>query len=131
MICKLVLTSMKSNNQSMSNMIISIQYFSTARQANWRAVSKTIISIFTCNTFRNSDNNSVSEQNYSNSLLSTSVTDECITNKVSPVGHLNSCLSRWVETGVDNYTCDIISHGYEIPFKTIPQCVELKNNRSS
>uniref|UniRef100_A0A8W8M7H1 CCHC-type domain-containing protein n=1 Tax=Magallana gigas TaxID=29159 RepID=A0A8W8M7H1_MAGGI len=39
------------------------------------------ISIVTCNTFRNSDNNSVSEQNYSNSRLSTWVTDECITNK--------------------------------------------------
>lgn len=32
---------------------------------------------------------------------------------------------------MDNYIRDIISHGYKIPFKTIPESVELKNNRSS
>nr|XP_034311779.1 uncharacterized protein LOC117684306 [Crassostrea gigas] len=87
------------------------------------------ISIVTCNTFRNSDNKTVSEQNYSNSCLSMS--DGCITNKVSPIEHLNSCLSRWVETGVDIYIKDIISHGYKIPVQTIPESVDLKNNRSS
>lgn len=57
------------------------------------------------------------------------VMDECIINKVSFVGYLNSCLLRWVEIGVDNYIRDIIFYGYKIFFKIILESVELKNNR--
>lgn len=43
LIFKLAFTSLKSNNQSMCNIIISIQNFNTTRQSNWNAVSQTII----------------------------------------------------------------------------------------
>ena len=50
---------------------------------------------------------------------------------VTPVGRLKDHLTKWVKIDADKYILDVISSGYKIPFKSIPDRVCLNNNKSA
>ena len=94
-----------------------------------KKITDSEISIFDTRIIRKSN---CLEKKSSNSMFDL-VTDECFATRSSesPVGRLNLCLPQWVDTGVDDYIRDVISRGYKISFKTLPENVFLKNNRSA
>lgn len=94
-----------------------------------KKISESEISIFDCSSVIKSCIES-DKENHSNTFSFSFVTDQRLPS-VSHIGHLNSKLPVWVQTGVDNYIRDGISEGYKIPFKTIPELAVLKNNRPS
>jgi hypothetical protein len=49
----------------------------------------------------------------------------------SPVGRLRSCIEHWQMAEPGEHILTVISEGYRLPFKNIPQSVELENNRSA
>ena len=51
--------------------------------------------------------------------------------KVSPVGRLKQYANKWKAVSDNSYIIDVISNGYKLPFKSTPDQVDLKNNRSA
>ena len=49
----------------------------------------------------------------------------------SPVGKLKGCYEHWVDAGANEYILDVVSQGYKLPFRNIPNSVILKNNMSA
>lgn len=49
----------------------------------------------------------------------------------SPVGRLNVSIDQQIKAGAGRYILSILQDGYRIPFKTLPQSVYLKNNKSA
>ena len=50
---------------------------------------------------------------------------------ITPVGSLKICLSYWEEANVNAHIKDVIVQGYKIPFRTLPDSVQLRNNKSA
>ena len=46
---------------------------------------------------------------------------------ITPVGSLRICLSYWEEANVNAHIKDVIVQGYKIPFRTLPNSVQLRN----
>ena len=46
-------------------------------------------------------------------------------------GSLRSNLEYWKEIGASDFILDVIENGYKLPFRTIPDIAEFKNNRSA
>ena len=46
-------------------------------------------------------------------------------------GSLRSNLEYWKEIGASDFMLDVIENGYKLPFRTIPDKAELKNNKSA
>ena len=51
--------------------------------------------------------------------------------KESPVGRLKNHVSKWKEVTSDSYILDVVQTGYKLPFKTLPDCIVLGNNKSA
>jgi hypothetical protein len=49
----------------------------------------------------------------------------------SPVGRLKVHLPMWKKATDSRYILDVIEQGYKLPFKTIPENSEIKNNKSA
>ncbi|XP_052809281.1 uncharacterized protein LOC128237738 [Mya arenaria] len=49
-------------------------------------------------------------------------------NDVTPVGSLKKHLSKWSETSDNQYILDVVANGYKLPFKVIPERIEMRNN---
>ncbi|XP_021365071.1 uncharacterized protein LOC110457925 [Mizuhopecten yessoensis] len=49
----------------------------------------------------------------------------------SPVGRLKTRISYWREKGACDAVLTIVSEGYKIPFREVPTCVKLTNNKSA
>ena len=49
----------------------------------------------------------------------------------SPVGKLKGCYEHWVDAGANAYILDVVSQGYKLLFRNIPNSVILKNNMSA
>ena len=50
---------------------------------------------------------------------------------VTTVGRLRERVSKWAEIGANAEILGIIENGYKLPLHTIPEEVELRNNRSA
>ena len=50
---------------------------------------------------------------------------------VTPVGRLKAHLAHWQSAEASEYILDVVTNGYKLPFKTMPESVELENNRSA
>ena len=50
---------------------------------------------------------------------------------MSVKGNLKSHFQFWSDIGANQYILDVISNGYKLPFKQIPEAIHIKNNRSS
>ena len=46
-------------------------------------------------------------------------------------GSLRSNLEYWKEIGASDFIVDVIENGYKLPFRTIPDKAEFKNNKSA
>ena len=46
-------------------------------------------------------------------------------------GSLRSNLEYWKEIGASDFILDVIENGYKLPFRTIPDKAEFKNNKSA
>ena len=46
-------------------------------------------------------------------------------------GSLRSNLEYWKEIGASDFILDVIENGYKLPFRTIPDKAEIKNNKSA
>ncbi|XP_062577375.1 uncharacterized protein LOC134239230 [Saccostrea cucullata] len=57
--------------------------------------------------------------------------DENVLKILSPVGRLRSQVSEWKDMGANESIVQLIKVGYRIPFKTEPQSIVLRNNRSA
>ncbi len=68
---------------------------------------------------------------------SVSKVNECTTfrtnseNIVTTVGKLKERISKWTEIGANTEILSIIENGYKLPLHTMPEEVELRNNRSA
>ena len=49
---------------------------------------------------------------------------------VTPVGRLKINIEEWKSISSNSHVIDVIQHGYKIPFKTEPEEVVIKNNKS-
>ena len=51
--------------------------------------------------------------------------------KVSPVGKLKQNARKWAEFGASKEIIDIVGNGYKLPLHTLPDSIELRNNKSA
>lgn len=51
--------------------------------------------------------------------------------EISPVGRLRSRYSQWEKVTNNSFILGVIKEGYKIPFKELPDPVELRNNKSA
>jgi len=59
-------------------------------------------------------------------------TESCDTLQIiTPVGRLKVNINEWKLITSNEHVLDVIQHGYKIPFKTEPNEIFIKNNRSS
>ena len=49
----------------------------------------------------------------------------------SPVGRLKSAERKWREAGANEYIMRVITEGYSIPFRELPDAKHMKNNKSA
>jgi hypothetical protein len=51
--------------------------------------------------------------------------------KTTGVGRLRKSVNKWKEIGANDFIVDVIENGYQIPFLTLPNQIELDNNKSA
>ena len=60
-----------------------------------------------------------------------SMTENIRDEVVSPIGRLKQNSSKWSDFGASKEMLDIVENGYKLPLLTLPDSVELRNNRSA
>ena len=54
-----------------------------------------------------------------------------IVSELSPVGRLKSRYGKWADITSNGFILSVIEDGYKIPFKEMPESVDLKNNKTA
>ena len=77
------------------------------------------------------NNSTISEVIIRNAVAAEVVSETADQGDISPVGRLRARYSRWEKVTNNSFLLGVNKDGYKIPFKELPDPVELRNNKSA